>query len=294
MKEKVNTKAQGTENTAQKQVTGTDNCANMVTMLEVISGFKTDLTTLTPQQTAFVNQQSEEVRPIAEKLCINGNRREYSEVDFMFSIYCYHVARYNNNNCSVQSTLKTLPDCFGIDGSETDTENIRKSFKAFDKYFTSPENVELFRKFGVTKLRILSMVHDSNVDKVIAAIANGTLRPDITVSNLREKVKEFNGTKNRINLDFTEKKSAKKSETEKTSGSEAEKTSGSETEKTSGSETEKPTAKTAEKPVEKVSNVCDDSDKYNEALEIAVKYIRYMTDYTSLANIFDDIRNKLS
>ena len=277
-------KKENTQGQVQAQENnGTDN-SNLMTMLTVISGFKTDITSLSPQQTAFINEQSEDVRPIATQLCVNGNRREYSEVDFMFSIYCYHVARYQKNQCSVQSTLKTLPDCFGIDGTEADVENVRKSFKAFDKFFTSPENMELFRKFGVTKLRILSMVHDANVDKVISAITTGKLRPDITVSNLRDMVKEFNGTKNRVNLDFNEKKTA----------------SGSKTgEKPAEKPAEKPTEKPAEQPTDEksitvITDVCDDSDKYNSALELAVKYVRYMSDYTSLANIFDDIRNKLS
>lgn len=220
MAKKENTKGQ-----AQALESQDTDIQNMMTTLTAISGFKTDIATLSAQQNAFIAKQDDDIKPIATQLCMNGNKREYSEVDFMFSIYAFHCARYAKNSCSVQSTLKVLPDCFGIDGSETDVENVRKSFKAFDKFnMNLPENYELFRKFGVTKLRILSMVHDSNVDKVITAISNGELRPDITVSNLRDKVKEFNGTKNRINLDYTEKNSGSKTENKlaENSGSETE------------------------------------------------------------------------
>ena len=281
---KVNT---GT--TAPTENNGTDN-TNMMTMLEVISGFKTDITELNPAQTAFINSQDDDVKPIAKTLCISGNKRQYSEVDFMFSIYAYHVARYEKSKCSVQSTLSTLPDMFGISGEKTDVENMRKTFHAFSKFFTSPENVKVFRMFGITKLRILSMVYDSNVSKVIDMIAEGTLRPDITVSNLRDVVKKVNGTTNKIDFDIKDEKTEEKKTEEKKT--EEKKTEENKTEKKKKTE-EKKNNNSVLKP-ETITDVCDDSEKYENALELATKYIRYMTDYTSLANIFDDIRNKLS
>ena len=165
---------------------------------------------LSDEQRAFVNSVDEKSKPVAEKLCIYGNTKDCVDVDFFFTLYVYHIQRFEQSQCSVKSTLETIPDIFGID-FKADEENVRKLFKAFGRFFTSPENRKFFTRFGVTKLRALSLVHESKTDKLFELIKNGTVNPFMTVSALKEIVKNINksGTLS-IDLDFSEKKSTSK------------------------------------------------------------------------------------
>ena len=165
---------------------------------------------LSEEQRAFVNSVDEKSKPVAEKLCIYGNTKDCVDVDFFFTLYVYHIQRFEQSQCSVKSTLETIPDIFGID-FKADEENVRKLFKAFGRFFTSPENRKFFTRFGVTKLRVLSLVHESKTDKLFELIKTGTINPFMTVASLKEIVKNINksGTL-AIDLDFSEKKSTSK------------------------------------------------------------------------------------
>ena len=196
-------------------------------------------------QREFVNSVDENEKPVAEKLCVYANTKDCVDVDFYFTLYVFHIQRFEKSQCSIKSTLEAIPDIFGID-LKADEENTRKLFKAFGRFFTSPENRKFFTRFGVTKLRVLSLVHDGKTDKLFDLIKTGTVNPFMTVASLKEIVKNINksGTLS-IDLDYKDnsKKSSKKNPVSKPDSTEQTESNQTESNQTESEQTENPVSK---------------------------------------------------
>ena len=198
---KKNTTPETTPETTPKTVDNTaDNKSVLIAVrnrsLELIKSIRSDYTAveLTESQKSYLEKHTtgDTEKAVVRMAFESANVSEVSTMDKYFGMYLHFGMLWNaNNKLKLGTFLSSVAPQYNID-VKSEAENIRKTFKAFEKYFTSPENAKLFRQFSITNLRLLSLVEDTSI--VIKAVIDGTISPKMTKAKLKEWIDSIKGT----------------------------------------------------------------------------------------------------